>query len=273
KFPRTESGRYLVATNPKGGHVANYPKASRKDLRDAVSAAIKAQPGWAAAAPYLRGQILYRAAEMLEGRAEALAAEIAGCGAGTLAQARREVAACADRLVHYAGWADKLGQFFGSVNPVATPHFNFSVPEPTGVACIVCPDAPALLPLVTLLGRALATGNAAVVLASERFPLPALTLGEVLATSDLPGGVANLLSGQRAELAAHFASHMGVNAVVDASGDAAIAKTLQGGSAVNLKRVADAALEPEDWFSEKAEDAYRLQDTLEIKTAWHPIGV
>lgn len=275
KFPRTESGRYKIAKSPTTGeHLANYCHASRKDFRDAVVAARKAQPGWAASSAYLKGQILYRAAEMLESRADSFAAELSASTGARPKAARSEIEACVDRLVYYAGWSDKFQQVFGSVNPVASPHFNFSTPEPTGVVGIFCPDTPSLLGLISLVAPAIVGGNTVVALASERFPLPAITLGELIATSDVPGGVLNLLSGERAELAPHFASHMDVDAIVDGSGDPGTATTFREGSANNLKRISVRALKaPEDWFQDEAQDPYRILDTIEVKTAWHPIGV
>ena len=275
KFPRTESGRYKIARNPKtGDHLANYCHASRKDFRDAVVAARKAQPGWAASSAYLKGQILYRAAEMLESRAGSLAAEIQSSTGASPKDARVEVDASIDRLVYYAGWSDKFQQVFGSVNPVASSHFNFSTPEPTGVVGIFCPDSPSLLGLVSLVAPAILGGNSTVVVASEKHPLPAVTLSEIVATSDVPGGVINLLSGERAELAPHFASHMDVNAVVDGSGDGELAEQFRAGTGQNLKRVAiRSEKRPADWFGAAAQDPYRILDTIEFKTAWHPIGV
>jgi acyl-CoA reductase-like NAD-dependent aldehyde dehydrogenase len=270
KFPRGESGRVAAAPGPKGTSLGNYCVASRKDFREAVAAARKAQPGWAKATAYLRGQILYRAAEMLTTRHTELTGELARAG---IARAAAEVDACIDRLVHHAGWTDKYPQVFGSVNPVATPHFNFTFPEPTGVVGIVCPDSPALLGLVSLLAPAVLSGNSCVILAGSRAPLAAIAFAEVLATSDLPGGVVNILTGSRTELAPHFASHMDVNAVVDGSGDAAIGAQLQGGSAANLKRYARRALPEREWFGEKAEDPRWILDSVEMKTAWHPVGV
>ncbi len=269
KFPRGESGRVAPARGAAGS-LGNYCLASRKDFRDAAVAARKAQPGWAAASAYLRGQILYRTAELLESRAGELVEELRRAGAP---QPAREVERSIDRLVHYAGWTDKFTQLFGSVNPVASAHFNFTFPEPTGVVVLVCPDAPALLGLVSLVAPAILSGNAAIVLASEAAPLPAVAFAEIVATSDVPGGVVNILTGRRAELAPHFASHMDINAIVGAAGDAAISATLRAGSALNLKRVAVRALSEKDWLGSKAEDPYWILDTVEMKTAWHPIGV
>jgi acyl-CoA reductase-like NAD-dependent aldehyde dehydrogenase len=270
KFPRGESGRVAAAKSPAGKHLANYCVASRKDFRDAVVAARKAQPGWTKATAYLRGQILYRAAEMLQRRRGELIRELADSGARN---ARAEVDAAIDRLVHHAGWTDKFAQVFSSVNPVATPHFNFSFPEPTGVVAVVCPDSPALLGLVSLVAPVVLSGNSCVILASETAPLPPLTFGEIIATSDLPGGVVNILTGKRAELAPHFAGHMDVNAIVDGAGDESVAAILRNGSAINLKRYAKRALRDREWLSPAAADPRWILDTVEMKTAWHPVGV
>jgi acyl-CoA reductase-like NAD-dependent aldehyde dehydrogenase len=273
QFVRGESGRYLSAQSPAGEHLDNYCQASRKDLRDAVVAARSAFPGWAKRTAYLRGQILYRTAEMLEDRVEDLAQEVSRSHGVTLEQARSGVGRVIDRLVHHAGWTDKYSQVFGSVNPVASPHFNFTTPEPMGVVVIFAPDLPVLLPMVSLLAPVILSGNAAVVIPSERCPLPALTFAEILATSDLPGGVVNILAGKRTELAPHVASHMDVNAIVDASGVPEVSTQLQAGVATNLKRYAHRPLAEEDWFTAKAEDPYWILDTVEFKTAWHPIGL
>jgi acyl-CoA reductase-like NAD-dependent aldehyde dehydrogenase len=275
KFPRTESGRTMTAQHATTGeHLAHYCHASRKDLRDAVVAARSAQPGWSATTAYLRGQILYRAAEVIEGRAGSFASELAELTGQSVKEAGSEVDAAIDRLVSCAGWTDKYSQVFSSVNPVASPHFNFTFPEPTGVVGIFAPDAPAFLALVSLIAQVILSGNTAVVLASETAPLPAISLGEVLATSDLPGGVVNLLTGRRAELAPWLAGHMDVNAIIEASGDTAILATLQAGTGDNLKRVHSHSLAaPGDWFTDAGCDPYRILDTVEFKTAWHPMGV
>lgn len=275
KFPRTESGRTMTATAPSTGEpIANYCRASRKDLRDAVVAARSAESGWRGTTAYLRGQILYRAAEMMESRFESLAAELTESAGLSRSAAQKEVGASVDRLVHFAGWTDKYSQVFSSVNPVASSHFNFSIPEPTGVVGVVAPDSPGLLGLVSLVAQTILSGNTVVALASETAPLPAIALAEVLATSDLPGGVVNLLTGQRKELAPWLAGHLDVNAVIDGSGDADIFETLRRGAAENLKRVHSHALDSdEDWFGEAGLDPYRILDTVEFKTAWHPIGV
>lgn len=273
KFARSESGRILAAQSPSGETLDNYCHASRKDFRDAVAAARKAHGAWSKTTAYLKGQILYRAAEMLEARSEELGNEVARSHGVPLAKARKGVSTVVDRLVYYAGWTDKFQQVFGSVNPVASSHFNFTTPEPTGVVVIVAPDEPVLLPLVSLLAPAILSGNTAIVIPSETAPLPALSFAEILATSDLPGGVVNILAGNRSELAPHIAKHMDINAMVDASGDSAIGKKLQSGVAENLKRYHSRTLSADDWFGAKGEDPYWILDTVELKTVWHPIGL
>lgn len=275
KFPRTESGRYLQAHSPKDGrHLANYCQASRKDLREAVVAARKGTKAWAAASAFLKGQILYRLAEMLEGREVALAQEIADSAGQSVATARQEVAAAVDRLVYYAGWTDKVAQVMGSVNPVASPHFNFTILEPMGVVGLLAPDRPTLLGAVTLLGAALVGGNAVILITSDALPLPVVSFAEVVATSDVPAGVVNILSGQRAELAKTLAEHMDVNAVVDACGDAKVRHELELGVAANLKRLVKCDFAEKDWWDgAKSESPYHILGTLEAKTAWHPMGV
>ena len=272
-FVRSESGRYLPAQSRSGAHLDNFCHASRKDFRDAVVAARGAFEGWAKRTAYLRGQILYRAAEMLQNRTEELVAEIARSTESSSDAARQEVTHSIDRLVYFAGWTDKFSQLFGSVNPVATSHFNFTTPEPTGVVVVVVPDEPALLPLVSLLAPVILSGNTAVVIASEKHPLLAATFSEILATSDLPGGVVNLLTGRRADLVSHITSHMDVNAVVDGVGTREFQAKLQEGTALNMKRYASHTLAADDWATEKAEDPYWILDTIEYKTAWHPIGL
>ena len=270
KFARGENGRLIAARDGHGNVLANYSRASRKDFRDAVRAARSAIPGWTNYSPYSRGQILYRAAEMLEGRRLELENELARVdrsGAG----ARREVTATIDRLVYYAGWTDKFSQILGSVNPVATSHFNFTIPEPTGVVVALTPDAPALLGLVSVIAPIIATGNSVIALASTANALAPLTFSEIIATSDLPPGVFNLLAGDRNELAPHFASHMDVNAIVDAGGDDKIGEELQAGTAANVKRYIQRAVA--NYFGRDGENPYWILDTVEMKTAWHPIGL
>jgi acyl-CoA reductase-like NAD-dependent aldehyde dehydrogenase len=272
-FVRSESGRYLPATSVGGELLENVCHASRKDLRDAVTSARGAFEGWAKRTAYLRGQILYRAAEMLQMRAEELAHEIERSTGATREAAEAEVTVGIERLVYFAGWTDKYSQVFGSVNPVATSHFNFSTPEPTGVVVVVAPDEPALAALAGLVAPVILSGNTAVVVASERYPLPAVTFTEILATSDLPGGVVNLLTGKRGDLVSHIAGHMDVNAVVDGVGEGGLGAKLQSGTALNMKRYARHALMTEEWMGAKGEDPYWILDTVEFKTAWHPIGL
>lgn len=272
-FVRSESGRWLPALSPAGAVLENVCHASRKDFRDAIVAARTACSAWAKKTAYLRGQILYRAAEMLENRSGELINEIARSTGVQLEEAQREVALTTDRLVYFAGWSDKYSQLFGCVNPVASSHFNFTTPEPTGVVAVVAPDLPSLLPLVSLLAPVILSGNAAIVVASDTCPLPAATFTEILATSDLPAGVVNVLTGRRQDLVGHIAGHMDLNAIVDGVGDPDLRTKLQSGTALNLKRYFSHALAPEEWFTSRAEDPYWILDTLEFKTAWHPIGL
>ena len=270
-FIRSESGKVVPAFAPDGKTLlAQVCRGSRKDFRDAVVAARKAFPKWSGSAAYLKGQILYRAAEMLEMRAEEMEREIARSTGCSAAVARREVADAVELLVHYAGWTDKFTAVFGSVNPVSSPHFNFTYPEATGVVVVFCPDSPSFLPLVHLVAATILTGNSCIVVTSEKYPLPALTFGEILATSDLPGGVVNILSGLRSDIAPTAATHMDVNAIVNGCEDDALDKTLHEGTSVNMKRYARHALAPADW--RKADRPDWILDTVEFKTAWHPVG-
>ena len=269
KFPRTESGRYVALEDRKGNVLANVCRSSRKDFRNAVVAARKAQAGWAAASAYLRGQIVYRIAEMLEGRRDQFIAELVQQGA-TATQARNEVDGTIDRLIYFAGWADKYQQVFSAVNPVSSSHFNFSVLEPTGVVAILAPEATGLIGLVANVLPAVVGGNTVVVLASESRPLSAVSFAEVLNDSDVPGGVVNILTGQRDELASHFASHMDVNAIVCCEGGRKRRREIQSLSAENLKRVIWRA--GEDASSSSAANPYLIRDTQEVKTTWHPVG-
>lgn len=266
-FPRSESGRSYTVNDAKGRFLANASQASRKDVRDAVTAARKAAGGWAGRTPYNRAQILYRVAEMLEGRRTQFTDELRAGGLSKGAAAA-EVDEAVDRWVWYAGWADKLAAVHGSANPVAGPFFNFSTPEPTGVVGIVAPDSP-LLGLVSVVAPAIVSGNTCVVVASEPAPLPAITLAEVLATSDLPGGVVNLLTGRRDELAPWLASHMDVNALDLAGASEESVHGLEEAAAENLKRVFRPARE--DWSAEPG--TARMTAFLETKTVWHPVGV
>jgi acyl-CoA reductase-like NAD-dependent aldehyde dehydrogenase len=267
KFPRSESGRSYPVQGADGEFVANAALASRKDVRDAVVAARKAFGGWSGATAYNRGQILYRIAEMLEGRRDQFADEVRTARGGTRSAARADVDAAIDRWVWYAGWADKIAQVRGNANPVAGPYFNLSAPEPTGVVGVVAPTEP----LLGLVAPVIVTGNTVVLLASETQPLPAITLAEVLATSDLPGGVVNLLTGRVAETAPWLAGHADVNAL-DLTGvdDADLAVELERTAADTLKRVLRPPLTGADWKAEPGTD--RLTTFLETKTVWHPKG-
>jgi acyl-CoA reductase-like NAD-dependent aldehyde dehydrogenase len=268
-FPRSESGRSYPVSSAKGALLAHAAQASRKDLRDAVRAARAAFAGWSGATAYNRGQVLYRAAEMLEGRREQFAAEVAAAEGGTAKAALTLVDEAIDRWVYYAGWADKYAQVAGGTNPVAGPYFNFSLPEPTGVVGIVAPQDSSLLGLVSVIAPALTTGNTVVVLGSEPRPLPAVSLTEVLATSDLPGGVLNLLTGRTAELAPWLASHRDVNAL-DLTGVAESERpALQAAAADNVKRVF--VPRTVSWSADPG--ISRLGAFVETKTVWHPIGV
>ncbi|MGW6009976.1 aldehyde dehydrogenase family protein [Streptomyces sp. NPDC055210] len=268
KFPRSESGRVYEVTDSKGTWLANAPRASRKDARDAVVAARKAFGGWSGATAYNRGQVLYRVAEMLEGRRDQFVREVADAEGLSKSRAALQVDAAIDRWVWYAGWTDKIAQVVGGGNPVAGPFFNLSSPEPTGVVTVLAPQESSFLGLVSVLAPVIATGNTAVVIASEKSPLPALSLGEVLATSDVPGGVVNLLTGGTAEIAAPLAAHQDVNAIDLAGADEALAKELEIAAADNLKRVVRP--QPVDYFATPGTD--RLTAFLETKTVWHPTG-
>jgi acyl-CoA reductase-like NAD-dependent aldehyde dehydrogenase len=267
-FVRSESGRHDPVLDHEGGHVANITRASRKDVRDAVKAARKAQAGWAGKTAYNRGQVLYRAAEALESRSAELAQQASELRGATPAAARDEVAAAVDALVHYAGWTDKLAAVLGGVNPVAAPFLSFSMPEPTGVVGVVAPEEPELLGLIGAIAPALAAGNTVVAICSERWPLAGLDLGEVLAVSDVPAGVVNLLAGRRAELAPALAAHRDLNAIVDAAGDAALGEQLDRLAAETVKRV----LRIRDGGDARHDSLGRLEALTELKTAWHPIG-
>lgn len=276
KFPRSESGRSLPVKAPRGKDIVAYiSHASRKDLRDAVAAAQKAQAGWHKMTAYLRGQILYRVAEMVETRKSAFVDELQRTTTQTVAQARNEVEAAIDRLVWYAGWADKYVQCFGSVNPVAAPFFNFTLPEPIGVVGVIAPDECPLLGLVSKIAPAIISGNAVVVVASETAPLTAITFAEVLATSDVPAGVVNILTGLRKELLPVMAGHMGVHAI-DYSGTHAdeIARMQQEAPA-NVKRIiVRETPKGRQWFDAAlGQSPYWITKLCEMKTAWHPIGL
>jgi aldehyde dehydrogenase (NAD+) len=275
-FIRSESGRtFPIFENGKkdGKFFANVPQCTRKDLRNAVEAAAKAGPDWAKRTPYNRGQILYRLGEMLEARGAEMADAISGASSISKGDAEKEVAAAVDRLIYYAGWADKYAQVIGNTNGVAGPFFNFTVPEPMGIVGVIAGDRDPLLGLVSLIAPAIVSGNTVVALVSESDPYPAIVLGEMLATSDLPGGVVNLLTGLRGELLPTFATHThlrGLSAVVDAEQR----KELALGAADSVKRVRTRKAEEKlDWYSERAQGVYDIKDFIEFKTTWHPIGV
>lgn len=269
KFPRTESGRYFALRDKRGSVLANVCRSSRKDFRNAVVAARKAQSGWAAASAYLRGQILYRIAEMLEGRREQFIAELQQQGS-TERQSAAEVDVAVDLLISYAGWSDKYQQIFSSVNPVSSSHFNFSLLEPTGVVALIAPDDTSLIGLVANIAPVIVGGNTCVALASETQPLSAISFAEVLHASDVPAGVVNLLTGHRDELTGQFASHMDVNAIVYAALGRKVARQIQEAAADNIKRVIE---RPKvDWHKVRGGDPYLIRETQEVKTTWHPVG-
>jgi acyl-CoA reductase-like NAD-dependent aldehyde dehydrogenase len=277
QFPRSESGRAYVIRAADGAPLANAVRGSRKDVRDAVRAARGAFAGWEAKTAMNRGQILYRVAELLEGRRDQFEAEVAAAEGLDTAGARGQVDRAIDRWVWYAGWADKISQVLGTVNPVGASYFDFTIPEATGVVGVVAPESSSLLGLVSRLAPVLVGGNAAVVLASERRPLPAVTLSEVLATSDVPGGVVNLITGHRRELIPTLASHMDVNAI-DAWGVPNDLRTAVDEAAIdNVKRVARApagSAERIDWLDDRAAQRPEwIAAFLELKTVWHPIGL
>lgn len=268
-FIRSESNRTYPLKGPDGGFYANIPQCTRKDLRNAVEAAAKAGPGWARRTAYNRGQILYRLGEMLEARKAEMAVAVGGAGR---AAALREVAAAVDRLIYYAGWTDKYEQVLGNVNPVAAPYFNFTVTEPMGIVGVIASDEAPLLGLLSLVAPAIASGNTVVALASEKEPYPAIVLGEMLATSDLPGGVVNLLTGFRKELVPTFATHSHLRAI-SAVANAEERRALRLGAAESIKRThLHPAEEGVDWFAPAAQGLYAIRDFVEFKTVWHPIG-
>jgi len=270
-FPRSESGRTYEVTGAGGGFLANAAKASRKDARDAVIAARKGFASWSSATAYNRGQVLYRVAEVMEGRRAQFVSDVRDAEGLSKSAAVAQVDAAIDRWVWYAGWTDKVTQVLGSANPVAGPYFDFSVPEPTGVVAAVAPQDSSLLGLVSVLGPIVATGNAVVVIASTDRPIPAITLSEVLATSDVPGGTINILTGDPNEMMPWLASHADVNAL-DLAGvsDAALATSLEQEAADTVKRVRRATTDA-DWFADPG--LSRLRAFVETKTVWHPLGV
>ena len=270
-FPRSESGHSYEVHDNKGRFVANAAKASRKDVRDAVVAARKAFPGWSGRTAYNRAQIVYRIAEVMEDRRPQFVQAVQQSEGGSAAAAGRQVDEAIDRLVWYAGWADKLGQVVGNANPVAGPFFNHSAPEPTGLVGVLAPQSSSLLGLVSVVAPVIVTGNTCVVAASTARPLPSITFAEVLATSDLPGGVVNVLTGPQADTAPTLASHMDVNAIdlTGTLGNETVATGLEVAAAENLKRVRRPRAE--DWAADPALD--RMTWVLETKTVWHPIGI
>jgi aldehyde dehydrogenase (NAD+) len=270
-FIRSESARTYPLQDAAGGFFAHIPQCSRKDLRNAVEAAAKTGPGWARRTAYNRGQILYRLGEMLEARRLEMIDTLALFGAAKNA-ATKEVETTIDRLIYYAGWADKYEQVLGNVNPVAAPYFNFTVTEPMGLVGVSAPDAPALLGLVSLFAPIIVSGNTVVALASEATPYPAILFGEMLATSDLPGGVVNILTGFRKELVPTFATHAHLRAI-GAAVNPDERKALRLGAAESVKRVhfVDAAT-AQDWLGDGAQSLYAIRDFVEFKTTWHPIG-
>ncbi len=268
QFPRTESGRYYPLKNKKGEVIANICLSSRKDFRNAVVAARGAFGGWAGRAAFNRSQILYRIAEIMEGRKEQFIAELILQGASSKL-ATDEVITAIDRMVYYAGWCDKYQALFSSVNPVASTHFNFSVAEPTGVVAVIASEENSLLGLVTAIAPIIAGGNTCVVLASESKPLCSVTFSEVLNTSDLPGGVVNIITGSSAELHTHFSSHMDVNAMVYYRTNKAEIKLIKENASLNVKRVF--IYDSQNMATNKAQSPYFINDLQETKTTWHPI--
>jgi acyl-CoA reductase-like NAD-dependent aldehyde dehydrogenase len=270
EFPRSESGRSYILKDSRGRALANVCQGSRKDFRNSVVAARAALPGWSGRSGYNRGQILYRLAELVEGRRDQFVAELRQQGT-PIAEARKEVSSTIDRLIYFAGWADKYQQIFSTVNPAASPHFVFSVPEPTGVVALIAPEESGLLALVSLLCPIILGGNTVVALASESKPLSAITFAEVLAAGDVPAGVVNILTGYRAELLEQIAGHMDVNAIVYAAHKSEERKLIQQQASLNVKRV----IFPKtaSWLSDSVESPYRILDTQEVKTTWHPVGM
>ncbi|HMK17059.1 MAG TPA: aldehyde dehydrogenase family protein [Chitinophagaceae bacterium] len=268
QFPRTESGRYYVPTNADGKKLANVCLSSRKDFRDAVVAARSAFGSWSTRAAFNRGQIIYRMAEMLEGRKAQFIEELIQQDSSK-GKAEKELNLAIDRLIYYAGWCDKYQQLFSAVNPVASSHFNFSVPEPTGVVSIIAPQNDSLLGLVSVIAPVIAGGNTCVVLASETKPLCSVTFAEVLNSSDLSGGVVNILTGKVSELSTWFVDHMDVNATIFCESDSDLKKMMQEKSAMNLKRIF--FYDKIKWNTDQGQSPYFILDTQEIKTTWHPV--
>lgn len=270
KFPRSESDRTYAVTDLNGNLIANACRCTRKDVRDAVVSARSSFDGWLSRSAYNRGQIIYRIAEILEGRKNQFIAELEHAGFKTK-NSVQEVETAIDRLIYYAGWTDKLSQVFGTVNPVASSHFNFSVPEPMGIVGIIAPDETPFLSLVSLVAPILAGGNTCVILASEKNPLPAVSFAEVLHASDVPAGIVNLLTGYRDEMVDSLTSHMDVNAILNGLTDKKIMKLTDENASINIKRVYHYSAE--NWLDNIHESPYIVQQFLEIKTTWHPVSV
>ncbi len=269
QFPRTESGRYYSVKNKQGKLIANVCRASRKDFRNAVVAARSAQQNWASKSALNKSQILYRLAEMLEGRKNQIVGELMIQGIPRK-KAEQEVSTAVDRIIYYSGWADKYIQIYSTVNPVASSHFNFSLPEPTGVVCIIAPEEPPFLGLISVIIPVIISGNTCVVLVSEKYPLCAVTFAEMLATSDLPSGVVNILTGFEEELLSHFANHIDVNAIVYTRTNKKSIHLIQELASLNVKRVI--FWNNKNWWEdEESETPYFIIDACEIKTTWHPI--
>ena len=269
-FIRSESVRTFPIQDSAGNFFANIPQCTRKDFRNAVEAAAKAGPNWAKRTAYNRGQILYRLGEMLEARRQEMIETLILFGCDKV-RAVKGVDLSVDRLVYYAGWADKYEQVLGNVNPVASPHFNFTVTEPVGVVGVIAPDRPPLLPLISQIAPIIISGNTVVALASEAMPYPAILFGEMLATSDLPGGVVNILTGFRKELVPTFATHTHVRAV-SAVANPEERKAIRLGAAESVKRVHFLEGPEADWQSDSSQSVYAIRDFLEFKTTWHPVG-
>ena len=269
KFPRTESGRYIKWIDPQKNMTINFCRGSRKDFRNAVVAARSAFKAWSGRSAYNRGQIFYRIAEMLESRKEQFKSELILQGF-TKKQAEKEVALSINRLVYYAGWADKYQQLFSRVNPVSSPYYNFSSPEPTGVVAVIAPDDSCLLGLLSVFVPAVVGGNTVIVLVSESFPLCGITFAEVLHSSDVPGGVINIMSGRRSELIEQFSYHMDVNAIIYCGIDSGHASMVEKNTALNVKRAVNYA--DENWINPDSQGPYHIMKSQEIKTTWHPIG-
>ncbi|HCE55345.1 MAG: aldehyde dehydrogenase [Lutibacter sp. BRH_c52] len=270
KFPRSESGRFYAINNSKGNLIANMCLASRKDFRNAVVIARNAQSSWANSSALNKGQILYRIAEMLEGRKEQFIAELIAQGE-TAENAKTEVLLAIDRLVYFAGWSDKYQQFFSCINPVSSAHFNFSVLEPVGVVAVIAPEKQSLLGLISVIAPAIVGGNTVIVLASESKPLSAISFAEVLNSSDVPGGVVNILTGKKEELVNQFASHMDINSIIYCGTDEQLILSISELASNNVKRTT--FYKKNDWASDSCESPYFIEKTQEVKTTWHPTEI